>query len=92
MKRDNGFISWLILIIIALALLKYFFNWSIFDAVASEQGRDTISYIRQLFDTIWDYIAFPVTFVWNNVVWPLLELAWEALQTLIEWGRANTNQ
>ncbi len=54
--RQKGFISWLILIIIALALLKYFFDWSIFDAVASEQGRNTINYIREVLNVVWSYV------------------------------------
>jgi len=68
MKRDKGFISWLILIIIALALLKYFFDWSIFDAAASEKGRDTINYIREILNTIWSYIRTPVLFIWRQVL------------------------
>ena len=68
MKKDNGFISWLILIIVALALLKYFFNWSIFDAAASEQGRGTINYIRDVLNTTWSYIRTPVIFIWQRVL------------------------
>ena len=68
MKRDKGFISWLILIIIALALLKYFFDWSIFDAAASEKGRETINYIREVLNTVWSYIRVPVLFVWQKVL------------------------
>ena len=67
MKKDNGFISWLILIIVALALLKYFFNWSIFDAAASEQGRSTINYIRDVLNTTWSYIRTPVIFIWQRI-------------------------
>lgn len=68
MKRDKGFISWLILIIIALALLKYFFDWSIFDVAASEKGRETINYIREVLNTVWSYIRVPVLFVWQKVL------------------------
>ena len=67
MKKDNGFISWLILIIVALALLKYFFNWSIFDAAASEQGRGTINYIRDVLNTTWSYIRTPVIFILQKI-------------------------
>ena len=68
MKKDNGFFSWVILIIVALALLKYFFNWSIFDAAASEQGRSTINYIRDVLNTTWSYIRTPVIFIWQRVL------------------------
>ncbi|OHB10326.1 MAG: hypothetical protein A3G05_00285 [Candidatus Zambryskibacteria bacterium RIFCSPLOWO2_12_FULL_45_14] len=66
MKR--GFISWLILIIIALALLKYFFNWSIFEAIESEKGRNTVLYIRDVLNTSWAYIKVPVIYVWQKIM------------------------
>ena len=68
MEKNRGFIGWLILIIIALALLKYFFDWSIFDAAASEDGKETISYIRNILDVIWSYIEKPITWLWDRVV------------------------
>lgn len=68
MKREGGFISWLILILVSLALLKYFFNWSIFDAAASEQGKNTISYIRDILNLTWSYIGTPVMWIWDRVV------------------------
>ena len=55
-QGERGFISWLILIIIALALLYYFFDWSIFDAIESEKGRATINYIREVLSTSWSYL------------------------------------
>jgi len=68
MKRDKGFVSWLILIVIALALLKYFLNWSIFDAANSEQGRNTINYIKDVLNAIWFYLRTPALFIWQMVV------------------------
>ena len=68
MKRDKGFISWLILLVIALALLKYFLNWSIFDAIESERGRETVSYIREVLDVVWSYARTPVLFVWQKIL------------------------
>lgn len=88
---QKGIIDWIILIIIALALLKYFFDWSIFDALASEEGRSTVGYIREVLTTIWSYIATPVTFAWKMVIKPLLDLAWDTFLYFLEWGRANLN-
>ncbi|OHA90191.1 MAG: hypothetical protein A2665_01250 [Candidatus Zambryskibacteria bacterium RIFCSPHIGHO2_01_FULL_46_30] len=68
MKRDKGFIGWLVLIIIALALLKYFLNWSVFDAAASEQGRNTINYIKEVLSFVWSYARIPVLFIWQKVL------------------------
>lgn len=86
-KEQKGFISTIILVIIGLALLKYFFDWSIFDALASEEGKGTISYIRQLLDTIWSYIKAPITFAWNKILWPVLEFTWQAFLALMEEGK-----
>ena len=65
---NRGFISWLILLVIALALLKYFLNWSIFDAIESERGRETVSYIREVLDVVWSYARTPVLFIWQKVL------------------------
>ena len=63
LNKEKGFIGTLLLIILGLAALKYFFNWSIFDALNSEQGRATAAYLKELFVYlknfslyIWSYI------------------------------------
>jgi len=58
----------LILVVIALALLKYFFNWSIFDAANSEQGKMTINYIKDVLNIAWSYIRTPILFIWQKVI------------------------
>lgn len=70
--QNKGFIKGLLLIIIGLALLKYFFNWSIFDAVESKEGRETISYIRNILNTLWSYLETPLAYIWREVVLPLI--------------------
>lgn len=90
-NRQGGFIGWLILIVIALAALKYFYDWSIFDAAASPEGQSTIAYIRNIFDYVWTYIKAPVTFAWNEIVWPIFSFAWDSFQAMLEWGRDNTS-
>ena len=90
--RNKGFIGTIFLIIVGLALLKYFLNWDIFDAASSDQGQSTIDYVRSILDTIWTYIGYPITFAWNQVVWPILQLAWHNFQAFIEWGRATSAQ
>ncbi len=90
-KRDQGFIGLIILVIIALVLLKYFLNWSVFDAAASPQGQSTISYTHNLWDTIWSYISTPVTFIWQKIVWPLILLIWNNFNTFLKWGKNPTS-
>ena len=68
MKRNRGFVGNLILLVIALALAYYFFDWSIFDAAESEKGRDTIDYIRNVLTALYSYIKTPVLFVWNKII------------------------
>ena len=46
----------MILIIIGLALLKYFFDWSIFDAIESERGKEVVAYIKNIITYIWNEI------------------------------------
>jgi len=88
--KQEGFIGILILLIIGLILLKYFLNWSVFEAAATPQGQETVSYTHQLFTTIWSYIATPVTFTWNKIIWPFLILAWKNFQAFLEWGQHPT--
>lgn len=56
MKRQRGFIEVLLIIILALALLKYFLDWSIFDILDSEKGKATVEYIRDILTSIWNFI------------------------------------
>ncbi|KKQ83091.1 MAG: hypothetical protein UT07_C0010G0015 [Parcubacteria group bacterium GW2011_GWB1_38_8] len=65
---NRGFIGLLILIIIALAALKYFLDWSIFDAADSEQGRNTIEYIKNILNISWSYIRIPIFFIWEKIL------------------------
>jgi len=88
---QKGIISWIVLIIIGLAALKYFLNWDIFDAASSEQGINTIGYLRNVINYAWNIIETPVRFAWNQIVWPLLELVWQSFKAFIEWGKSNAN-
>ena len=56
MNKREGFIGYVLLLIIALALLKYFFNWSIFDAIASQQGQKTLAYLKDILNVIKYYL------------------------------------
>ncbi len=95
--KNKGFIGIIILVIIGLVLLKYFLGWSIFEAAQTEDGQETIGYTRQIINTTWGYIQAPVTFVWDRIVWPILELSWKNFQVFLDWGhetaaRAAKNQ
>jgi len=87
MSRERGFIGLIVLIVIALIILKYLYDFSIFEAAASPQGQGTISYTHQLLNTIWNYIQMPVTFAWEKVVWPLLGMIWDNFENFLDWGK-----
>ena len=60
---NKGFISTIVVIIIALAALKYFFDWSIFEAAGTSEGQGTLAYVKDLLVwmkdavvTVWHYI------------------------------------
>jgi len=55
MEKNRGFIKTILIIVIALAFLKYFFDWSIFDLAESERGRATLAYIKDVIASIWSY-------------------------------------
>ena len=89
--KKGSIIFWFLVVIATLAVLKFFFNWDIFDAAASEQGISTIRYIREVLNYIWGYIEMPAKFAWNEVLWPLLDLFWQTFQAFVEWGKNNAN-
>ncbi len=90
-RREGGFVTTIILVVIGLAALKYFLNWDIFDAAASDEGQSTILYLRNIFNTVWSYVSTPVTFAWNEIIWPLLSLAWDSFQAFVVWGKENAD-
>lgn len=65
--RQRGFVLKIVVIIIALALLYYFFDWSIFEFLESEKGKKTVEYIKEIISVIWSYIDGPVMFVWDKI-------------------------
>ena len=51
---NKGFINLIIIIIIGLALLKFFFDFSIFDILEMDRGRATLEYVKELLKGLWD--------------------------------------
>lgn len=85
-NREGGFITTILIIIVALAALKYFLNWDIFDAAASEEGQTTISYVKDVINTVWSYIEAPVKFAWDEVVKPIFGFAFDAFKEMLAEG------
>jgi hypothetical protein len=86
-EGERGIIGLLVILLLALILAKYIFNWSIIDAAATPQGQSTVDYLKQIFMTIWNYLAQPVTFFWQKIVWPIIMVAWTGLEGLLHFGQ-----
>ena len=87
MKKDRGIIGLIILVIIGLILLKYFLNFSVFDAANSAQGHETIGYTQSVLNLIWSYVSTPVTFVWTKILLPILGILWDNFLAFLSWGK-----
>src|SRR4051812_7548774 len=86
MNRERGFVGIILLVIIGLILLKFYANFDVFSAADSGRGQETIGYTAQLLKTIWSYISTPVTFIWSQIVMPLLKIFWATFQSFISWS------
>ena len=87
MKREQGFIGYIILIIISLIFLKYFFNWSIFEAASTPQGKETVSYTQNVISNVWSHLSVPFHFFWDKILAPTLKLIWNSFEDFIIYTR-----
>lgn len=63
LNKEKGFIETIILIIVGLALLKYFFDWSIFEFLSSAQGREVFQYVKDIFTWIKEAIVSLINYI-----------------------------
>jgi hypothetical protein len=74
MKKDQGFIKWIILIVIALIILGYF-GFNLRDAVEAPATRDNLSFFKDILLSVWNNILkVPALFVWEHVISPLIHM------------------
>lgn len=62
-RRNKGFIRTILLVVVALVLLKYFFNISLSDILNSTIMRDIWSIIKSLFQTLWNLLLTIIDFL-----------------------------
>jgi hypothetical protein len=62
-RRDKGVIKFIVLIVIALALLKYFFNISVKDIFDNQMVQDIISILKSLLKVFWDTLLLLLDFL-----------------------------
>jgi hypothetical protein len=60
---ERGFIEIILLVILGLAALKYFFDFSIFEFLGSEEGKGVIYYIKEIL--VW--IKEALVSLWNYI-------------------------
>ena len=87
-KREQGFISAVIVIIITFALLKYFLNWSVIDFVQSESVARVIGYLKRFIIIVCEsFIKGPATYIWNEIfvgiIWEFIVDSYEILKNWV---------
>jgi hypothetical protein len=65
---QKGFIGLLLVIIGALALANYYFDWSVFEFAKTEKGKEVVDYTRDLVALAWSYLSVPVNFILTKVM------------------------
>ncbi len=60
---ERGFIEIILIVILALAALKYFFDFSIFEFLGSEEGKGILDYVKDIL--FW--IKETVIALWNYI-------------------------
>ena len=73
----KGFIGIIALIVIAIILLSYL-GFDLKKIFTSPSVINNFSYVWGIIKTIWlNYLSVPFTFVWNQVVVPLMQILWK---------------
>ncbi len=80
--RQQGFIKWILVIIVAVVIASYFFDFSVQDAVEDEQTQENFGYISENVQSFWnEHLADPANYLWNDV---FLGLIWSAFTSNME--------
>lgn len=73
---ERGLIKWILLIIVALVLASYFFDFSVKEAVEDEQTQSNFEYIQTNTTDFWnEHLKSTADYLWNNV---FIDLIWES--------------
>ncbi len=72
MKKDQGFIKWIILIVIALVILGYY-GFDVRQAIDAPTTQSNLNWFKEFCLWVWDHILrIPVTFIWEQLILPLI--------------------
>lgn len=89
-KNNNkkGFIRAIIIIIIALAIAKFVFNFNIIDFFKSPKAHETLVYVGNVIKLVWEkYISVALKFGWDSGK-VLLTYAWDNLSVIISKAKS----
>jgi len=68
MKTNQGFIKWIIIIVIALIILSYY-GFDVREAIESPTTQKNFNYVQQIVWNVWNnYLKDAVIFVWGIIV------------------------
>lgn len=72
-NTQKGGIKWVVLIVIALVLASYFFDFSVQDAVEDEQTQENIEYVKEESTGFYnEHLKEKVEYFWNDIFVGLL--------------------
>ncbi len=81
-NRQGGFVGLLIMLVVALALAKYYWDWSFADFIHSHGVAEILSYLKKFILLVWDkFLVGPVVFIWNSVV---VDILWKGLVSFFD--------
>ncbi len=67
MKTNQGFIKWVVIIVIALIILGYY-GFDLRKAIESPTNQNNFSYIQSVTYNVWNnYLKGPATYLWKEI-------------------------
>ena len=79
---ERGLIKWILLIIIAIVLASYFFDFSVRDAVEDEQTQDNFGYIQTHTVSFWDkHLKSTANYLWDSI---FIDLLWDSFNDKLQ--------
>ncbi|MCC7004927.1 hypothetical protein IT397_03355 [Candidatus Nomurabacteria bacterium] len=80
-NQKRGLVGTIVVIIVAIIVLSYL-GFDLRKIFQSEYMQSNFSYIGEILRKVWEnYLARPIIFLWERVVLPLLNIAWNAFTT-----------
>lgn len=79
---QQGSIKWIVIIILALIVGSYFFDFSLKDAIEDEQTQENFDYVEEHSKRVYNnYLAKTVSYLWNDI---FLDLLWDSFTENLE--------